>query len=40
MLVLLDIGENVDLVNSAFFQFLVLLEAAYLNDLDGVFLAI
>lgn len=40
VLVLLYIGQNVDLINSAFFQFLVLLESPDFDDLNGIFLAV
>lgn len=40
VLILLDIGEDVDLVDSALFQFFVLFEPAYLDDFDRIFLAV
>lgn len=40
MLVLLDVGEDIDFVDGALLQFFVLFEPADLDDLDGVLLVI
>ena len=40
VLILLDIGKDVDLVYGAFLQFFVLFESAHLDDFDRVFLAV
>jgi hypothetical protein len=40
MFVLLDVGEDIDFVDSALLQFFVLFEPANLDDLDGVLLVI
>lgn len=40
MLVFLDVGEDIDLVDCAFLQFFVLFKAADFDDLDCVFFVI
>lgn len=40
MLVLLDVGEDIDLIDGALLQFFILLETTHFNHLDRVLLAI